>query len=182
MAPARCASTHVSSFPSLRPVFFSALIILAHIAIKSFDLVMALTGGGPGFSSDLPAIFMYTFAFNRNQIGLGAASAMMMLMTVVAVVVPMMYSETRRRHAPWLKFIAHKAPDRMRSGRVLVYALLMLFALYYLMPLFVMVTTSLKTLDEIRGGNLLALPTANHVRGLGQGLGERLHRASIATA
>jgi glucose/mannose transport system permease protein len=85
--------------PSLRPVFFSAMIILSHMAIKSFDLVMALTGGGPGFSSDLPAIFMYTFAFNRNQIGLGAASAMVMLMTVVAIIVPMMYSETRRaRH------------------------------------------------------------------------------------
>lgn len=82
--------------PSLRPVFFSSLIILAHIAIKSFDLVMALTGGGPGFSSDLPATFMYTFAFNRNQIGLGAASAMMMLMTVVAIIVPMVYAETRR--------------------------------------------------------------------------------------
>jgi glucose/mannose transport system permease protein len=82
--------------PSLRPVFFSSLIILAHIAIKSFDLVMALTGGGPGFSSDLPATFMYTFAFNRNQIGLGAASAMMMLLTVVAILVPLMYSETRR--------------------------------------------------------------------------------------
>ncbi len=84
--------------PSLRPVFFSSLIILSHIAIKSFDLVMALTGGGPGFSSDLPATFMYTFAFNRNQIGLGAASAMVMLMTVVAVIVPLMYSETRRAH------------------------------------------------------------------------------------
>lgn len=84
--------------PSLRPVFFSALIILAHIAIKSFDLVMALTGGGPGFSSDLPATFMYTFAFNRNQIGLGAASAVMMLMTVVAIIIPMMYAETRRVH------------------------------------------------------------------------------------
>jgi len=82
--------------PSLRPVFFSCLIILAHIAIKSFDLVMALTGGGPGFSSDLPATFMYTFAFNRNQIGLGAASAMMMLATVVAVIVPLIYAETRR--------------------------------------------------------------------------------------
>jgi glucose/mannose transport system permease protein len=83
--------------PALRPVFFSSLIILGHIAIKSFDLVMALTGGGPGFSSDLPATFMYTFAFNRNQIGLGAASAMMMLMTVVAIIVPMIYSETRRQ-------------------------------------------------------------------------------------
>jgi glucose/mannose transport system permease protein len=82
--------------PSLRPVFFSCFIILAHIAIKSFDLVMALTGGGPGFSSDLPATFMYTFAFNRNQIGLGAASAMIMLMAVVAVIVPMIYAETLR--------------------------------------------------------------------------------------
>ena len=71
---------------------------LAHIAIKSFDLVMALTGGGPGNSSDLPATFMYTFSFNRNQIGLGAASAMMMLFTVVAIIIPMMYSETRRVH------------------------------------------------------------------------------------
>lgn len=81
--------------PSLRPVFFSAFIILSHIAIKSFDLVMALTGGGPGYSSDLPATFMYAFSFTRNQIGMGAASAMMMLMIVVAIVVPMMYSELR---------------------------------------------------------------------------------------
>ena len=93
--PVRIYTQHHHSL--LRPVFFSALIILGHIAIKSFDLVMALTGGGPGFSSDLPATFMYTFAFNRNQIGLGAASAMMMLVTVVAVIVPMMYSETRRQ-------------------------------------------------------------------------------------
>ena len=82
--------------PSLRPVFFSSFMILAHIAIKSFDLVVALTGGGPGFASDLPATFMYTFAFTRNEIGLGAASAMMMLAIVVAVIVPFMYSELRR--------------------------------------------------------------------------------------
>jgi glucose/mannose transport system permease protein len=81
--------------PNLRPVFFSAIMILSHIAIKSFDLVMALTGGGPGFSSDTPATFMYTFSFTRNQIGMGAASAMMMLMIVTAVVVPLMYSELR---------------------------------------------------------------------------------------
>jgi len=43
-------------------------------------------------------------------------------------------------------------------GRAVLYALLIVFALYYLMPLFVMVTTSLKTLDDIRVGNLLSLP------------------------
>ena len=43
-------------------------------------------------------------------------------------------------------------------GRSLVYGLLVLLALYYLMPLCVMLSTSVKTLDDIRGGNLIALP------------------------
>lgn len=81
--------------PSLRPVFFSALLILAHIAIKSFDLVMALTAGGPGTSTTVPAVFMYQYSFSRGQLALGAASAMMMLATVLAVLVPLMYLETK---------------------------------------------------------------------------------------
>jgi glucose/mannose transport system permease protein len=81
--------------PSLRPVFFSVFLILAHIAIKSFDLVMALTAGGPGTSSTVPAVFMYQYSFSRGQLGLGAASAMMMLATILAVLVPMMYLETK---------------------------------------------------------------------------------------
>ena len=81
--------------PILRPVFFSAIVVLSHIAIKSFDLVQALTGGGPGYASDLPANFMYTFAFNRAQMGVGAASAMIMLFGVIAILVPYLYSELR---------------------------------------------------------------------------------------
>lgn len=84
--------------PIMRPVFFTAIVILTHIAIKSFDLVQALTGGGPGYSSDLPANFMYTFAFNRAQMGLGAASAMVMLFGVLAVLIPYLYSELRERN------------------------------------------------------------------------------------
>lgn len=81
--------------PSLKPVFFSAFVILSHIAIKSFDLVTALTGGGPGYSSDLPANFMYAHAFTRSQMGLGAASGMMMLGGVLAILIPYLYSELR---------------------------------------------------------------------------------------
>lgn len=81
--------------PSLRPVFLSVFLILAHIAIKSFDLVMALTGGGPGTSSSVPAVFMYQYSFTRGQLGVGAASAMMMLATILAVLVPMLYMETK---------------------------------------------------------------------------------------
>ncbi len=47
-----------------------------------------------------------------------------------------------------------------RLTRALIYAALLLFAVYFLLPLFVMVVNSLKPLDEIRGGNMLALPAA----------------------
>ena len=83
--------------PSLRPVFFSTVIILTHIAIKSFDLVVVLTRGGPGYASDLPATFMYSYAFTRGQLAMGAASAMMMFFMVMAVIVPYLYSELRRK-------------------------------------------------------------------------------------
>lgn len=83
--------------PSLRPVFFSTLMVVSHLAIKSFDLVMALTAGGPGYATDMPATYMYTMAFSRGQIGLGAASATFMLATVAAIVVPYLYSELRVR-------------------------------------------------------------------------------------
>jgi glucose/mannose transport system permease protein len=83
--------------PSLRPVFFSTLMVVSHLAIKSFDLVMALTAGGPGYATDLPATFMYAHAFTRGQIGLGAASATIMLATVAAIVVPYLYSELRTK-------------------------------------------------------------------------------------
>lgn len=83
--------------PALRPVFFSTLMVLAHLSIKSFDLVMALTAGGPGYATDVPATFMYAMSFSRGQIGLGAASATIMLATVAAIVVPYLYSELRRK-------------------------------------------------------------------------------------
>lgn len=47
------------------------------------------------------------------------------------------------------------AQQMLRLG---LYLLLILFALYYLIPLYVMVSTSLKSLEEIRAGSLLALP------------------------
>ncbi len=81
--------------PIIRPVFLSSIIVLAHISIKSYDLVVALTNGGPGYATDLPATFMYSFAFQRSELGVAAASAVMMLVTVMAIIVPYLYSELR---------------------------------------------------------------------------------------
>ena len=83
--------------PSMAPVFLSAFIVLAHLAIKSFDLVIALTGGGPGYATDLPATYMYAMAFSRGDIGQAASSAMVMMAVVFAIVVPYLYSELRAK-------------------------------------------------------------------------------------
>lgn len=79
--------------PLLRPAFLSAFVILFHMAIKSYDLVIALTGGGPGRATEMPATFMYSYTFTRNSMGIGAASAVIMLMTVAAIMIPYLYSE-----------------------------------------------------------------------------------------
>lgn len=83
--------------PAMAPIFLSAFIVLSHLAIKSFDLVIALTGGGPGYATDLPATYMYTMAFSRGDIGQAASSAMIMMMVVFAIVVPYLYSELRTK-------------------------------------------------------------------------------------
>lgn len=83
--------------PMLRPTFLTAIVLLAVAVLRNFDLVVVLTGGGPGYASDLPSRFMYEMAFRRDQLGLGAASAIMMLFTFIAIIVPYLYSELRVR-------------------------------------------------------------------------------------
>ena len=84
--------------PSMAPIFLSAFIVLSHLAIKSFDLVIALTGGGPGYATDLPATYMYAMAFSRGDIGQAASSAMIMMLVVFTIVVPYLYSELRSKN------------------------------------------------------------------------------------
>jgi glucose/mannose transport system permease protein len=82
--------------PQLGPVFVSAFVILAHMAIKSYDLVIALTNGGPGRSTWLPSVFMYQYTFTRNEMAIGAASSVLMLVAIGIVVLPYLFSELRK--------------------------------------------------------------------------------------
>ena len=83
--------------PQLRPVFLSAGIVLLHMAIKSYDLIIALTGGGPGRATEMPATFMYSYTFSRNEMATGASAAVIMLMTIAAIMVPYIYSASGGR-------------------------------------------------------------------------------------
>jgi glucose/mannose transport system permease protein len=83
--------------PIMRPVFLSAIIVLAHMAIKSYDLVLSVTGKNPGGAAELPSTFMYSYTFTRNQMGVGSTSAVIMLMTIAAIMIPYLYSELREK-------------------------------------------------------------------------------------
>ncbi len=86
--------------PTMGPIFFAVMVILLQNAIKTFDLVRALTGGGPGIATSLPATVVYDFMFQRGQLGRGSAAAVLMLLALVAVGVPyLMYHRIRRSPA-----------------------------------------------------------------------------------
>lgn len=74
--------------PMLNPITLSAVIILGHISLKIFDLVVAMTGPGPGFATDVPALFMYDTTFRGNHFNQGAGVAMVLLISVAGLIVP----------------------------------------------------------------------------------------------
>jgi glucose/mannose transport system permease protein len=74
--------------PSIAPIFVAVVVVLLQFAIKTFDLVVALTRGGPGISTTFPAIYVYDLMFQRGQIAIGAAAAIMMLAALAVVLVP----------------------------------------------------------------------------------------------
>ncbi len=81
--------------PLLQPITLSAVIILGHISLKIFDLVVAMTGSGPGFSSDVPAFFMFDTTFRGNHFAQGAAIAEILLILVALLTVPYLIYSTR---------------------------------------------------------------------------------------
>ena len=83
--------------PLLKPMFATAVVLLAVGGVKVYDLVVALTNGGPGISTEVPAKYVMEFLFRRANIGLASAAASVMLITVIAVVVPYVYIEHFRK-------------------------------------------------------------------------------------
>ncbi len=81
--------------PLLTPITLSAVIVLGHISLKIFDLVFAMTGSGPAFSTDVPGIFMFETTFRGNRFAEGAAISVVMLAMIAVVIVPYLIYSTR---------------------------------------------------------------------------------------
>lgn len=74
--------------PTLWPITITVVVIQLQFAISAFDLVRALTNGGPGIATQLPALVVYDLMFQRSQLGRGAAAAVLMLLILLAVLLP----------------------------------------------------------------------------------------------
>jgi glucose/mannose transport system permease protein len=83
--------------PVIAPIFLAVAVVMLQFAIKTYDLVVALTRGGPGISTTFPAIYVYDLMFQRGQIAEGAAAAIMMVAALAVVLIPYALYVIRQR-------------------------------------------------------------------------------------
>jgi len=79
--------------PMMRPVFITSIVIIASGIVRLYDLVVAQTSGGPGIASQVPAIYVYDYMFQGQNLGQGFAASTMMLLAVAIVIIPWAYLE-----------------------------------------------------------------------------------------
>ena len=85
--------------PMLMPVVTTCVVLQALGALRAYDIVVAMTGGGPGFSSDLPGKFVIDYAGERSNLGLAAAASVEMLLTLLLLLVPSWVVKFRQRRS-----------------------------------------------------------------------------------
>jgi len=83
--------------PSIGTSIATALVLMSLTVVRLFDVVVAMTGGGPGIATDVPAKFIIDHMFERQQVGLASAAATTLLLLVLAVAVPLLILKNRRK-------------------------------------------------------------------------------------
>jgi glucose/mannose transport system permease protein len=78
--------------PMMRPVLITTFVIVASGAFRVYDVVVALTDGGPGISSTVPSQYVYVNLFSGN-IAQGLAAATIMLLISAVILIPWVYVE-----------------------------------------------------------------------------------------
>lgn len=79
--------------PMMRPIFVTAIVLVATGIIKVFDLIVAQTSGGPGLSTEVPAKYVVDMMFRNQNLGQGFAASTMMLVFVLIILIPWSFYE-----------------------------------------------------------------------------------------
>ncbi len=75
-------------FPLQKPITLSAVIVLAHVSLKAFALIYAMTGSGPNNVTDIPAVYMFEATFKANRYSTGSSIAIILLLLVGLLIIP----------------------------------------------------------------------------------------------
>ena len=88
--------------PMMKFTFLTCAILLSLGVVKTYDLVLAMTNGGPGTSTWTPAYFVINAYSTRSNIGYASAAAVIMLVITAAIFLPLVLLtawQARRREA-----------------------------------------------------------------------------------
>jgi len=82
--------------PQLKTSTLSAFVVLMVFALKVFDFIYVLTGGGPGYSTYVLPLMMFRETFSSTKFAYGAAIATLLFLLALMIVLPYLYMSTRR--------------------------------------------------------------------------------------
>jgi len=71
--------------PMMKGAFATAFVLQCVGVVRVYDLVIAMTGGGPGIATSMPAVYVIQLITVRQNVGQGMAAATMMLLPVLVV-------------------------------------------------------------------------------------------------
>jgi glucose/mannose transport system permease protein len=74
--------------PMMKFTFLTSFVLLSMGAVKAYDIIVAMTNGGPGGHSEMPSYFIVDMYIFRQNIALGAAGSSVLLLIVVAFMIP----------------------------------------------------------------------------------------------
>ncbi len=74
------------ALPMMRGAFATAFVLQCVGVVRVYDLIIAMTGGGPGISTTMPALYVIQYITNRQNVGQGMAAATMMLLPIVLLI------------------------------------------------------------------------------------------------
>ena len=83
------------TLPLMKDTFIMVIAILVIAAMKVYDIVKGLTDGGPNNATQMLSTYMYSQAFDYNNVGYGTTIAIVMVLIMLIVIIPYLSFTTK---------------------------------------------------------------------------------------
>ena len=105
------------TLPMLKPTIITAVILRSIDAFKTYDIIYALTNGGPGFASETLNIYAFNLSFEYFRFGYGGAALMLLFLIVLLGSVLLLLLGRGDNDAPAEKAKRRKPAGTLRGGK-----------------------------------------------------------------